>query len=176
MSILSQMKIEYACYHILFLLGNKEYLKLWEKFRNISISEYKKLYKVSVRFPVIFLLLYWKCQNYITKYLYMCNFLVVHLLSAPLFAMEFNFCCNVKFDWCRKLVSSEFAHQRFFSTVLELWWYWCHLIFQFCCIGNVTIYHYQLCGEIKWMHLKALWHHDICSKYELNVKFELRFK
>ncbi|XP_048756810.2 probable arginine--tRNA ligase, mitochondrial isoform X2 [Ostrea edulis] len=33
--------------------GNKEYLKLWEKFRNISISEYKKLYKVlGVEFDV----------------------------------------------------------------------------------------------------------------------------
>ena len=31
----------------IFVLGNKEYLKMWERFRNISISEYKKLYNVS---------------------------------------------------------------------------------------------------------------------------------
>lgn len=31
----------------MLVVGNQEYLKLWQKFREISISEYKKLYKVS---------------------------------------------------------------------------------------------------------------------------------
>lgn len=34
----------------MLVLGNQEYLRLWEKFRDISISEYKKLYKVSTSF------------------------------------------------------------------------------------------------------------------------------
>lgn len=34
----------------MLVVGNQEYLKLWEKFREISISEYKKLYKVSTSF------------------------------------------------------------------------------------------------------------------------------
>lgn len=34
----------------MLVVGNQEYLKLWEKFRKISILEYKKLYKVSTSF------------------------------------------------------------------------------------------------------------------------------